>query len=1476
MNELYRKHLVLTLPGMPENPRLLFLTKTLLLWLLLCVCTTIGMGWLYRDLEKQFDAQDDALANFQLLTAQERLSDFFQRSYGVLRYMEAFPAARASEGELTFARQAERSLLKHPAFHSLTRTNPAGETQQRIARPSLTGTRTPAEAETATSALSPPWAQPSTDSGKVYLSPIRMEQGADGRSFPLMSLGLRQRNGEVTVLDFRADLLFETLQPIVSNPVGQMWLVDQDGNFLLGGASGDAFAHLRGNSRRLNDRYPGLAERLQVASRGEWHERSDVDAHFVRLDLVTKTTLGDVDLDAAESTRNLSLMWLVSPAWYRTLGGFVSHFLLEMIVAGLGLVLLSAAIWYPRRLRDSRLPFDNEALPLFEESPVGVFITDVRGKCLYVNPAWCFYTGMNAVQALGDGWGIALHPDDRARLFSSWSKATELGKPLREEFRFLNPDGKTVWVLATASAIHDRAGVVRCYLGTLIDISQRREDELSALRTAADLHDAHEMLRAIINSTTDAIVAIDKSLACTVFNSAYERMLLRLGAARPELSHNILNDFSQWPETRALLVHMWNQCEQGSPARERKSIRLAEEGELTFEFAMSPQHNNHGTMVGAVLIIRDVTVQAMHDRENRVQAETLGTAINSSQEGLFIARAVFEENTREVIDFRLAEINRRGEKLLGVKRADALGALLTDLIVDYKSGRYFEIHRQCFLTGQIYSDDMQVTSPSIDATWVHYEVLPVSFGVLISVSDITARKQVEQQLFSALRWQQNLLDHSAYMIISTDAEGVIQTFNQAACHLLGYDREDVLKRHSITQLHESEALLQLALQLSRELGEPVDAGLDVLTHRARTTLQAEVREWQYVTRSGSRIPVRVRVSALQGEEGQLAGYLFTAEDIRDEQRLRQDVEMLSKVIEHMPDLVEVTSRDGQLLYMNLAARRFLGIPLNGPLPEAVPNKQYVPWAEKLINEMAMPAAKQFGEWMGETEWVGRDGVTTPMLEIVVAPRRAGSDEIRFFASIAHDLSTYKSIESELIVKESRLNSILENAIDGIVTFNRHGDIISANPATEHLLDYGLHQLHGDNVRRILPDPRVYALLDRADGRLSDDAITIEVEAMTRQGETKVLEVSINAQRLYGESFYTAVMRDVSPRKALEEELRLNIQLLEKAQSTIVHTSMTLNTILNGILDAIITTDEHGIIQSANPAAVHMFGYEPNDFIGMSVNQLFHSEIETQTALQGGECIRALRGELLGLSREVAAINKAGVVFPVELGVNEIQVENKPFYTGIIRDISIRKEQEKLVQTTMANLELAQQETLAINIKLEQANQELQKAAYLDGLTGLYNRRFFDASLSTEWQRNQRGKTPLALLMLDVDFFKRYNDGYGHLMGDDCLKRVASIVQRCVKRPGDMVARYGGEEFAVILPATDIPGAIQVAESILQSVREAGLIHAFSDVAAIVTVSCGVAALTPQPGFRAEALVLAADQALYQAKENGRNRFESAL
>jgi diguanylate cyclase (GGDEF)-like protein len=178
--------------------------------------------------------------------------------------------------------------------------------------------------------------------------------------------------------------------------------------------------------------------------------------------------------------------------------------------------------------------------------------------------------------------------------------------------------------------------------------------------------------------------------------------------------------------------------------------------------------------------------------------------------------------------------------------------------------------------------------------------------------------------------------------------------------------------------------------------------------------------------------------------------------------------------------------------------------------------------------------------------------------------------------------------------------------------------------------------------------------------------------------------------------------------------------------------------------------------------------------------------------------------------------------------------------------------------------------LALTRKLDAANQELIRISSSDGLTGIANRRFFDEAISIEWRRARRHSNSLAMLMCDVDFFKRFNDTYGHIAGDDCLRKVASAIRNNTERPSDIVARYGGEEFAVVLPETTVGGALMVAEKIRNAIRSLNIPHSESP-SGRVTMSIGIAAAAPGFDNPPDDLINAADKALYRAKHEGRDR-----
>jgi diguanylate cyclase (GGDEF)-like protein/PAS domain S-box-containing protein len=248
------------------------------------------------------------------------------------------------------------------------------------------------------------------------------------------------------------------------------------------------------------------------------------------------------------------------------------------------------------------------------------------------------------------------------------------------------------------------------------------------------------------------------------------------------------------------------------------------------------------------------------------------------------------------------------------------------------------------------------------------------------------------------------------------------------------------------------------------------------------------------------------------------------------------------------------------------------------------------------------------------------------------------------------------------------------------------------------------------------------------------------------------------------------------------------------------------------------------IIAANPHLANWLGYLPEELLELKMEDFLSS----RDLVEGKEArYRKKDGTLVDVQTTRAALYYSG----------------RPATLVMVRDITERKLYEKA----------------------------LERLSTMDGLTGIANRRHFDEFLDREWRRAARDKGKLSLVMCDIDFFKRYNDTYGHQKGDECLEKVAGVLNGTINRPGDLVARYGGEEFAVVLPDTDREGATRVAQTLQAKIEAMGLPHESSTVNKVVTISLGVATVSPAPGSSPGTLVAAADQALYQAKHTGRNR-----
>lgn len=301
-------------------------------------------------------------------------------------------------------------------------------------------------------------------------------------------------------------------------------------------------------------------------------------------------------------------------------------------------------------------------------------------------------------------------------------------------------------------------------------------------------------------------------------------------------------------------------------------------------------------------------------------------------------------------------------------------------------------------------------------------------------------------------------------------------------------------------------------------------------------------------------------------------------------------------------------------------------------------------------------------------------------------------------------------------------------------------------------------------------------------------------------------------------------------------------------------------------------DQNGHPYYANQRAKELLGQGISpDATAAEIAQVYQTYVAGTNTLYPNEqlpIVRALNGA--ASSVDDVEIHQGDRVIPIESWGTPIYNEAGEMQYAIVafQDITQRKQAEKILTDYNRTLE---QQVAERTLELQQANQELSRLATLDGLTKIANRRCFDDYLAREWQRHLREQQPLTLILIDIDYFKRYNDHYGHQGGDECLIRVAQTIAQVAQRAIDLVARYGGEEFVAILPNTTLEGGLIIAEAMRQAIAALAIPHAQSAVQPYVTLSIGVADLLPTRDTHAEDLIAKADVALYRAKHQGRNQ-----
>ncbi|VXD23241.1 diguanylate cyclase domain-containing protein [Planktothrix paucivesiculata] len=468
-------------------------------------------------------------------------------------------------------------------------------------------------------------------------------------------------------------------------------------------------------------------------------------------------------------------------------------------------------------------------------------------------------------------------------------------------------------------------------------------------------------------------------------------------------------------------------------------------------------------------------------------------------------------------------------------------------------------------------------------------------------------------------------------------------------------------------------------------------------------------------------------------------------------------------------------------------------------------------------------------------------------------------------------------EIALMQSESRFRALVEQAADGFLLHDFNGQILDVNEFACQSLGYTRKELLRLSIQQIETEPIPMILFQSL---VPGQPIAIQRIYRRQDQTTFPVEVRLGLIQVGGQQLIHTLARDISERLEIEQQLkqqaereRLNTRLTQR-----IHESLELSQILN--------TTVTEVRQALKNERVIIFRFESDQ----------EGEVLTESHAQ--ECFSLLGNRYKdGCIQETLSLEKTDKVKSVadiytgdisrchqELLI-KLQIRAylvTPIWHGqkmwgllVAHQCSNPRKwqvwEQELLVSLAAQLAIAiQQSELYHQLKI--VNHELRDLATSDSLTGIANRRYFDEYLKNQWEQLSQEQAPLSVILCDLDFFKLYNDTYGHLAGDQALREIAQAISQAMKHPTDLLARYGGEEFAIILPKTSVADAILIAQSIQNQIEKLKIIHSGSSVSHYMTCSLGIGTVMPSEKMNAKHLIEIADQGLYQAKAQGRNQY----
>ncbi|MGC5325252.1 sensor domain-containing diguanylate cyclase [Brevibacillus sp. SYSU BS000544] len=602
--------------------------------------------------------------------------------------------------------------------------------------------------------------------------------------------------------------------------------------------------------------------------------------------------------------------------------------------------------------------------------------------------------------------------------------------------------------------------------------------------------------------------------------------------------------------------------------------------------------------------------------------------------------------------------------------------------------------------------------------------------------------------------------------------------------------------------------------------------------------------------------------------------------------------------------------NGNVTFINSAALQILGFEQDELLGQNVYTKicqcHLIGTPSKMEQcPLYQASQRNIPQTRGQDVFWRKDRTTIPV-EYVVTPILE-NDSVIGAVCVFKDISDRLRVEKQILEVKEQLESFISNTTDAIQVLDMEGKVLLVNTAYESIFGWKREELKGMHTP-IIPQHLDYEFEEIRTKVIAGERLT-DVETVRLNKDGSLIDVSVTISPIR-DSFgavvgIASVIRDIRERKRMEKELRESGRLLQGvAEASINLLTMTedftetIQRVLsilgyNASVDRVYVFENH-----LEPSSGDILVSQRFEWVRDSIQpQMGNSSLQNISYHKMGisrwyEQLSAGR-PIVGLVKELPGNEKDLLISQNILSILVVPIFVRGQFWGFIGFDDCKKEriwsknEEAGLIAAAASIggainrnrqEAMLKQDIEERIKVEQelaaANQSLQELSSIDGLTGIPNRRYFDENYQKEWYRSIRNQAPLSVILIDIDYFKEYNDTYGHQKGDECLKQVANIIDKTLRRPGDFAARYGGEEFIVVLPDTDLRGAAKIAIMICSLIEAAAIPHSQSQISSFVTISGGVASVIPDQETSLKSLIAIADKRLYEAKQNGRNQIVS--